>query len=76
MNVQEAEKVYSRLEKEGGNILCIISTSNIQGEGVIVNAENYYNPNHFITFFIKMPGRKKAVEIPCFGVMEKKEGDK
>ncbi len=70
MNIEEAKKVYDRLEREEENIHCIVSTSEIQGEGEIVDAQNYYSPSHLITFFVEIPGKRK-VEIPCFGVMIK-----
>jgi len=68
MNMQEAKKVYDKLEETQENIPCVVSTSRIQGKGIIYDAQNYYNPTHLITFKITMDTGKK-VEIPCFGVM-------
>ena len=68
MNMQEAKKVYDKLEETQENIPCVVSTSRIQGKGLIHDAQNYYNPSHLITFKIKMNNGKK-VEVPYFGVM-------
>ena len=67
MNIQEAQKIYKQLEEtQEENIACVVSTSKIQGDGIIYDAQDYYKP----IFLIKMDTGIK-VEIPCFRVERK-----
>ena len=64
MNKKNAIKVYDRLEAGETNIKCVVSSSKIQGDAVIVDAVEWET----IEFMVKMPTSKEIKEIPCYGV--------
>ena len=63
MNINEAEEVWEKLREIEENIPCIISTSKISGEGLIVDSHRY---NDVTTFDVIIDNLKH--EIVCYGI--------